>query len=338
MSQSSPNPFRSIPSLPIPNHEAIENEKPTSRMLTTDLAGLSIGEPSKKAETGLGFRSIVLKNYDALLSGEHSDLKLVCGDKEFKVHQSIMCTGSPFFAAACSGGFLEAHKGQIDLKEDDVETVKRMILFLYTLDYDDHYKSYVQAANGSHYVPIKLFGPMTSSEKEIFHTRVKNNIAVYSIADKYGIENLKSLAKQKFNHLMRHHQFSHCGCFAPLLQQILETTPPERGRSAQDEGLWSIVARICVTYAGDIFKDEKCLSVISEMPDFGVDLLQKAMEIIADARNANANHLMEIHRLRVENERTKAQLDVMTDRMGVLKRNLNALAAHARRFPGAPTP
>jgi hypothetical protein len=34
-----------------------------------------------------------------------SDLKLVCGGKEFRVHKVYVCSQSPVLAAACNGDF-----------------------------------------------------------------------------------------------------------------------------------------------------------------------------------------------------------------------------------------
>jgi hypothetical protein len=38
-------------------------------------------------------------------SGNFSDLVLKCGDKEWKLHKSVVCCQSKFFHEACSGDF-----------------------------------------------------------------------------------------------------------------------------------------------------------------------------------------------------------------------------------------
>ena len=38
-------------------------------------------------------------------SGDYSDLTIVCGKSEFKVHRAIVCPQSGFFRAACNEGF-----------------------------------------------------------------------------------------------------------------------------------------------------------------------------------------------------------------------------------------
>ena len=38
-------------------------------------------------------------------SGKYSDLTLTCGSRSWKVHKSVLCLQSDFFAKACDGDF-----------------------------------------------------------------------------------------------------------------------------------------------------------------------------------------------------------------------------------------
>ena len=92
-------------------------------------------------------------NYKLLQTGKYSDLTVKCGSREWRVHRSIVCEGSKFFAAACDGPFLvsvplekattPAHQAQesssreVTLEDDDPAIFERLLLYLYTLDYDD---------------------------------------------------------------------------------------------------------------------------------------------------------------------------------------------------------
>lgn len=44
-------------------------------------------------------------NYKLLLSGDHADLTLTCGDRVWNVHQVVLCPQSGFFRAACKEEF-----------------------------------------------------------------------------------------------------------------------------------------------------------------------------------------------------------------------------------------
>lgn len=90
-------------------------------------------------------------------TGDFSDLLIRCNDREFRVHRAIVCPRSKFFQKACTGGFnvcteqrsphldveddadqqQEATSREINLGDDDPDTVARMLSYIYTTDYDD---------------------------------------------------------------------------------------------------------------------------------------------------------------------------------------------------------
>ncbi|OXV05207.1 hypothetical protein Egran_07025 [Elaphomyces granulatus] len=75
-------------------------------------------------------------NYEELMrSQKYTDLTLSCQGQEFKVHRAIVCTESSVFAAACDDGFKET--ATIHLDGFDVDTVKQIIMFMYTHTYHD---------------------------------------------------------------------------------------------------------------------------------------------------------------------------------------------------------
>ncbi|KKZ66758.1 hypothetical protein EMCG_07589 [[Emmonsia] crescens] len=67
-----------------------------------------------------------------LTSKQYSDCIIECQGENFYVHKAVVCTQSPVIAAAMDGQFQEARTETMHLFSFDVETVKRMIDYLYT--------------------------------------------------------------------------------------------------------------------------------------------------------------------------------------------------------------
>ncbi|KAL4779947.1 BTB/POZ protein [Aspergillus varians] len=134
------------------------------------------------------------------LSGEFSDMAVTCQGFTFKVHQSILCTQSSFFKAAMGGNFKEGIAHTVDLPDDSLETVERVLSFLYFNDYNTeahemdlsaHLKALEAAADGSGTDANGADDP-----DAIIPTY--NHIQVYLAADKYGIPALKDFAANRF--------------------------------------------------------------------------------------------------------------------------------------------
>lgn len=63
---------------------------------------------------------------------------LLVGEEKlpFYVHLDLICNESSVFKAAFSGEFIEASKKSMDLPDHDIESVERMIQWLYTKNYE----------------------------------------------------------------------------------------------------------------------------------------------------------------------------------------------------------
>ncbi|CEJ60375.1 hypothetical protein PMG11_08952 [Penicillium brasilianum] len=116
-----------------------------------------------------------------LLSGDYSDLQIVCQETTFKVHQCIICPRSSFVGAAIKHPFKESSTGVIELPADHPGTVERIIVYLYRGDYK-------QTGH--------LISMATAEDDSPAHVGL-NRADVYITADKYDIQPLKTLAANK---------------------------------------------------------------------------------------------------------------------------------------------
>ena len=124
-----------------------------------------------------------------------------------------------------------------------------MIQFLYTSDYDEATPTAIVEENGDGQ-SNDVQSWADDYECLVCHVRL------YAIADKYDIEDLKSLAKSKF-------QSSISGrwpirYFPALIQGILKSTPP------RDWGLREIITPICVEHITELWSER---TIISHPPD-----------------------------------------------------------------------
>ncbi|KAJ6276465.1 hypothetical protein J3E71DRAFT_365776 [Bipolaris maydis] len=197
----------------------------------------------------------VLKSLrSSLASGAYSDFKTTCGSDTYKVHRVIVCNRAGFFARAVSFGGQETESGILNLPEDEPETVKLLIQYLYEVkrgkssskkqdyhlvfphtcsreyDYCDysllcphHYCG--QSCDytcGGFICPICNTPALTGlSSQLLIHSKM------YEIADRYDVVGLKGLAKEKFNRGCNH--FWNTPDFHIAASHALSTTPEDDG-------------------------------------------------------------------------------------------------------------
>ena len=172
------------------------------------------------------------------------------------------------------------------MDNDDPQTVKRMLFYLYTLDYPDHDVPNIQAehvATGRYAPPhLQHKTPTTIEEKSIMSAnlgnsegattthdpRMMNNVRVYAVAEKYDIPDLKDLAKGKFQGLARS-KWPHDD-FHALAEEVFSTTPDT------DMGLRQVVLDLCEEHFQDILRNGDS-RVLLEIPAIEAVVLDAAV-------------------------------------------------------------
>ncbi|KIW91756.1 uncharacterized protein Z519_07724 [Cladophialophora bantiana CBS 173.52] len=151
---------------------------------------------------------------DLLRSEKYSDFTIACNGVEFKVHRAVVCPASPFLDSACNSGFQEATSRRIEFREDDPGIVARVVLFLYTSDYDaNQIPTFNKHSHGGVFpaqrdrsasscaesaVSSENLAAAEKRKQEEVVEALKINALVYKCADMLGIENLKVLAADRF--------------------------------------------------------------------------------------------------------------------------------------------
>ncbi|QGA16299.1 hypothetical protein EYB26_003966 [Talaromyces marneffei] len=78
-----------------------------------------------------------------MMDPKYSDLTLECDGETFAVHKAIVLTQSVVLEKACQAHWKEGKDNVIQITEFDVRTVRRMVEFLYTGDYDQDKPEFV---------------------------------------------------------------------------------------------------------------------------------------------------------------------------------------------------
>ncbi|PYH92112.1 hypothetical protein BO71DRAFT_384223 [Aspergillus ellipticus CBS 707.79] len=170
---------------------------------------------------------------DLLLEGRYSDMKITCKGFTFNVHRAIICHQSRVFEAALSHDFQEAATQTVDLPNDDLETIERVISYLYIQDYEP----------AGHIVPLDRVSDLEIEDTDLEETQdspdstapdkfpvdpkaaeAYNSFRVYMVAEKYQIKDLQVLAAEKFALWGRAHWKDEG--FLNLLPEVLTAVPP----------------------------------------------------------------------------------------------------------------
>lgn len=166
------------------------------------------------------------------------------------------------------------------MDDDDPQAVKRLLLYLYTLDYPEEDDSDVPVTmDRSH--PPRLFSAATEGESilgtmsdsldgaTLSDPRMMNNVLVYAVAEKYDIPDLKDLAKSKFLTLATS-KWPHVDLYA-VLETIFSATPDG------DMGLRQIILDICRQHVQDILKDDEARAAFLDIQAIKTVVLDTAV-------------------------------------------------------------
>lgn len=74
---------------------------------------------------------------DLLFNEKWSDFTAVCGEERIPLHRAVVCSQSKFFEKVSESGFVESQTKEVNLPEDDPNTFKAFLTYLYTGNYDN---------------------------------------------------------------------------------------------------------------------------------------------------------------------------------------------------------
>ncbi|KAI5361902.1 Putative BTB/POZ domain-containing protein [Septoria linicola] len=168
---------------------------------------------------------------ELLATGLYSDLTIICGDNEFKVHKFALHTQSAYFRKLLGGDFKEgAAAGSISRLplEENPAIFSVLIKHLYHFTYDDSFRGEVAP------------GPFA--------------VHVYAAADKYDIEPLRKQAAKRLEQVLDPQDVN---TFIETLRAIDENTA--------DETLWEIVTPVLQANMSTLLKSGEFQEMLQDM-------------------------------------------------------------------------
>ncbi|CAG7965196.1 unnamed protein product [Penicillium nalgiovense] len=189
-----------------------------------------------------------------LESGRYSDLTISCEGRKFAVHRAIVCCQSSFFGAAVKGGF-KAASSQIDLPDDELATIQRVVTFLYIRDYDD---------TG---VPDIEDKKSVSGEDKGSHAVLLDNLGVFIAADKFDIAPLKQLARTRLINWID----ENAQRLPFVVPEIWVTLPP------LETELRDAIIKAISYHAQEFLNNDESIAILTDLPAIAIAVLKKKL-------------------------------------------------------------
>ncbi|EXK82832.1 hypothetical protein FOQG_12801 [Fusarium oxysporum f. sp. raphani 54005] len=205
-------------------------------------------------------------------SGEFSDFTLICKDREFKLHQVIVCPQSPVISAALHSGFEEATSKVVTVNEFDVATVQSMVTFLYTGDYE-------LAPETEKLVQDKDRDEKSEDGEDKTAEKIISQLRVNAIADYYNIAKLGKLSTSKIEAILRD----------DLNFLIIPQVIQEMSISNRDADLRSLIASATAKYIEELTSSQ-VLRALDLEHNLAIEILEacgrRIQELVEDASTA----------------------------------------------------
>ena len=132
-----------------------------------------------------------------------------------------------------------------------------MISYLYTSNYD-------KDITAPHLQEHEISPNNNSTEKTITYEQMIIHVRVYSLAEKYIIEGLTTLATSKFQAVIGTRW--PLPQFPAIVREIFTSTPPT------DKELRDVAVKKCARYVGDLLKKEETVAKINDKAENQLDL------------------------------------------------------------------
>lgn len=178
---------------------------------------------------------------------KYSDVSIKIGDIQVAAHQFVICLQSRYLEDALNGGFAEGSTKTLECPPQKEHAYLRILRYLYTGDYEEEPSSLI-----AHY----------EDDPELLR-----DPRVYFLADSFFLDELKTLAQEKFMRKLDELWVSEG--FTACVAEIYANTIPETG-----SGIRSAVINISVNHIDELLLRTTFVALVDGGGDFAVELLR----------------------------------------------------------------
>ncbi|KJZ70529.1 hypothetical protein HIM_10073 [Hirsutella minnesotensis 3608] len=237
-------------------------------------------------------------------TADFSDLIIRCHAHDFQVHKAIVCGQSPVIKAAVQGNFEESQRNIITMHSFQPDTVKRLVQFMYTGDYDDRDPPKADPSVDEEILEERTSAGATSEvhgtdessteslsedvdlppQEYVSAQNLLEHICVNSIGDYYQIAGLVSLANNKISRLLQEHRED---------QSWVAMLPTATGAALQSTGDSELLDILAAATASNISSlvESSQLKSLDVVTDFTFKVLQSSNVATKQARKFQDSEL-----------------------------------------------
>jgi hypothetical protein len=209
---------------------------------------------------------------------------------------------------------------------------------MYTFDYkDEHYRD-PESEGCSSTAPDEMTETLVEERQTLPATAADNqedrlsdceedqpalfsSVRVYAIADKYDIQHLKELARERFSNWAEDNWA--CESFPAIAREVFDTTP------TKDRGLRDVVVRLVAIHADDFIRKENSRQLIEDIGDLGLSVLCQVLKTHSEEKSGSKTRLealeAETAALNAQVKDCERDLRRKSDDMNVAMSKINSL-------------
>ncbi|KAI9753598.1 MAG: hypothetical protein M1835_000976, partial [Candelina submexicana] len=205
------------------------------------------------------------KSIGPMPEDKYCDLILRCEGEEMRVHRVVMCGGSRLLDLMFDDCAQEGSYAVIDLRGEEVNTVRRAIAFLYLGEYTAGQLLTTTTDDGEDRTTLS---DAQSNDSVLFI-----HADMYAFGYKFKIPELQHFAAVEFSQTVRYGDAWATEALPMLINKVYDSTPPS------ERELRNAISEICALHAELLIPIPELVEVMNKVPGVAMDVLAMVQKL-----------------------------------------------------------